>query len=510
MKFTEFNLHPDLLKGIEKAGFTDCMPVQEASLEYTISGRDVFVQSQTGSGKTAAFLIAMFQKMLTEPEKKIRGLIIAPTRELALQIEKEGVLLSHFLKVKLGVFYGGVGYHAQEKLLKDGVDVIIGTPGRIIDLTGTGKMNLKDIGIFVIDEADRMFDMGFYPDIKRILSKIPPKEERQTMLFSATLDEKVRQLADKHMNNPAEVEIAPEQVTVDKIEQFLYHVGTSEKMSLLLGILKKENPKTAIIFTNTKHIAVEVSSRLEKNGYNCEFIMGDLPQKKRTAVIDGIKSGKIHYLVATDVAARGLHIDDLELVINYDIPENYENYVHRIGRTARAGKSGKAIALACEKYVYALEPIESYIKMKIPVEWPTDDMFVEDQSRGMDFRHKRKPERKDHSRSDRTGKKPAEKRPEERRIPRKHAVSGQKDIHKKTEPHKKPASEQKKYHPAEKRTEKKSPQIDKKKFNRMSLEDRVKYYNEKYGESFKASENDIIKEKKKSLISRIISKILKR
>ncbi len=381
MKFTEFNLDEKIIKGIEKAGFENCTEVQAETLKYALDGRDVLVQSQTGTGKTAAFMIPLYHLLLTN--EKLKGkkvLILAPTRELVLQIEKEGKLLGSFLDIKIGSFYGGVGYNQQEKMLHDGVDIYVGTPGRLIDFAGSGKIKFSEFGIIVIDEADRMFDMGFFPDIKRMMKRMAAPSQRVSMLFSATLSTKVKNLAWEYMNDPAEVNISGGQITVDKIRQVLYHVGTKDKINLLLGILKAQNPQNVLIFTNTKQDAVRVAARLAGNGYECSYIIGDLPQNKRTRIIESIKSGKLKFLVATDVAARGLHINDLDLVINYDIPEDYENYVHRIGRTARAGKTGVAVTFACEKFVYGLEAIEAYIKMKIPVEWAADELFVEDAS----------------------------------------------------------------------------------------------------------------------------------
>ena len=385
MKFEEFNLHEALMNGIRDAGFEEAMPVQEAAFAHTLKRKDLFVQSQTGSGKTAAFLVPIFQIMLENPDRKMRALIVAPTRELASQIEKEAKLLGKHLPFSTGVFYGGVGYTHQEKLLKQGVDIIIGTPGRLIDFNQMGKLEFGDVNILVIDEADRLFDMGFLPDLKKIIRKMPPKNERQTMLFSATLDYEVRRIAYEYMNEPEQIELSPDNMTVDTVVQKLYHVGSHEKMRLLLGILKNENPNNAIIFTNTKRAAHEVAKRLEKNGIVCEYIIGDLPQSKRLQIIDSIKSGQLKFLVATDVASRGLHVNDLELVINYDLPENTESYVHRIGRTARVGKEGRAITLVCEKYVYGLEAIEAYTKMKIPVEWADESMYSDDVSKGMRF-----------------------------------------------------------------------------------------------------------------------------
>ena len=381
MRFADFPLHPDLLRGIEAAGYGTCMPVQEQSLQFTLEGRDIFVQSQTGSGKTAAFLVALFQSMLeAEPQDRGMALIISPTRELALQIEKEAKLLGVFLDLSMGCIYGGVGYDQQERMLRDGLDIVIGTPGRILDFEMKGLMPLKKVNYFIIDEADRLFDMGFYPDVRRMLRKMPPRTERQTMLFSATLDYRVRTLAMEHMNDPATVEIMPEKITVEAITQELYHVGIREKTSLLLGIFDKYKPVSCIIFTNMKITAEELAARLSMNGIKCEYLMGDLPQSKRSRIIENAKSGLTTTLIATDVAARGLHVEGLDLVVNFDIPQDMENYVHRIGRTARAGKSGRAVTFACENYVEHLSAIEKYIGIKIPVAWADDDMYLPDAS----------------------------------------------------------------------------------------------------------------------------------
>ena len=383
MRFSDLPLEETILQGIQDAGFVDCTGVQEQTMKHALQGRDVCVQSQTGTGKTAAYLVSVFQLMLTRSELKDRPtVIIAPTRELAVQIEQEAQLLGSHLPLRIGCFYGGVGYVPQEKLLADGVDIIIGTPGRLIDFTQSGKLDFSRVGIVVIDEADRLFDMGFYPDIRRMLRKMPPREKRTSMLFSATLGVNARNIAWEHMNDPVEVEINPENVTLDAITQVLYHVSKSEKFRLLLGLLRKEKPETAIIFTNTKRSAEEVSRRLEMNGFTSTFIMGDLPQRKRLRVIEAIKAGKVRLLVATDVAARGLHIDDLDMVINYDLPEDRESYVHRIGRTARAGKTGKAVSLADEQHVFNLEGIEAFLGAKIPTEHTSDDLLEEDVTHG--------------------------------------------------------------------------------------------------------------------------------
>jgi ATP-dependent RNA helicase RhlB len=383
MEFTELDLYPDLKRGIGEAGYTTCMPVQEKVLTNAWNGQDLYVQSQTGTGKTAAFLIVIFQRLLSEPllhGKK--AIIMVPTRELAVQVEEEAKMLAKYLPFKIGSFYGGVGYTQQTALLRDNVQILVGTPGRVLDLNQSGQMNLMDIAFLVIDEADRMFDMGFYPDLRKLIRVVPPADKRQTMLFSATLNAWVKNLAWEYTKTPYEIEIEPETVTVDEVEQVLYHVASQDKMRLLMGILRREEPESAIIFCNTKRYAEIVAKRMRLNGFEAEFIIGDLPQIKRLKIIQDIKSGRIHFLVATDVAARGLDIEDLALVVNYDLPNEAENYVHRIGRTARAGKKGKAITLSSEQDVYELPAIERYIGKKIPSENAAPELLGEDKSEG--------------------------------------------------------------------------------------------------------------------------------
>lgn len=378
MKFTECSFDKEIFKGIEDAGFTDLMPVQKETFPHSLKGRDVLVQSQTGTGKTATFLLTIFQHYNNgNSGRNKKALIVTPTRELAIQIEKEAILLGSHLDLKIGCFYGGVGYFHQEKLIQQGVDIIIGTPGRLLDFNYQDKLSFKNLGFLVIDEADRMFDMGFLPDLQKIMRRSSSPSDRQTMLFSATLDDKTKGLARNFMNDPASVRIRPEEVAVKQISQVMYHVGSREKPNLLLGILKKETPKNVLIFTNMKRVAERVARQLQINGFHCEHISGDLAQSKRMRVLEQFKTGKLPILVATDVAARGLHIDDLEMIINYDLPGDCENYVHRIGRTARAGKTGKAITLACEMYIQNLDAIEDFLSEKIPVEYAEDDMFPE-------------------------------------------------------------------------------------------------------------------------------------
>ncbi|MDD8015055.1 MAG: DEAD/DEAH box helicase [Acidobacteriota bacterium] len=397
MHFKELNLHPDLLRAIEERGYEELTAVQEQTLAETLQGRDAAVQSQTGTGKTAAFLITILEKKLRGRTAKGKSaVIIVPTRELAVQIEGEARSLGRHSGLTVGCFFGGVGYAGQLALLRKGVDIIIGTPGRLLDLSDKGCLKLKDAALLVIDEADRLFDMGFLPDIQKILQKMPPPAVRQSMLFSATLNRISRKIASGHMHNPAFIELTPEQLTVDTITQELYHVKSHIKVNLLLGILQNEKPRNALIFTNMRYEALRLAKKLALNGYRSRYLSGDLPQVKRMKVIDDFMSGKFSYLVATDVAARGLHIEDLEMVVNYDLPQDMENYVHRIGRTARAGKAGKAVSFACEKFGKHLEDIESFIGMKIAVQSADFEKFASDRSLEYELKEKRRRSREPH------------------------------------------------------------------------------------------------------------------
>lgn len=384
MKFTEFSLHESLLQGIEGAGYVDSTPVQEQVLKSSLEGRDLYVQSQTGTGKTAAYLTSIIQELLTYGESAgKKALVMVPTRELAVQVQEEAQKLAKFTSLKCASFYGGVGYDKQVASLKKGVDIMIGTPGRVIDLNHGNQMDLSSVAFLVIDEADRMFDMGFYPDLRTLIKVLPSSEQRQTMLFSATLNSYVKNLAWEYTRNPAEITIAAENITVDEIAQELFHVSSDDKMKLLLGIISHEKPESLIVFCNTKKSCEIVAKRLKMNGFESEFIIGDLPQKKRLTIMDKFKAGAIKCLVATDVAARGIDVNDLAMVINYDLPNEAENYVHRIGRTARAGKSGKAFTFCSEQDVYSLPPIERYIEKSIPSCVADESMFAEDKSAGV-------------------------------------------------------------------------------------------------------------------------------
>jgi len=387
MDFTEFNLNENLLKGLSSAGYVTCTPVQEQVLKTALDGSDLYVQSQTGTGKTAAYLVSILQELLSEEKNKGKKvLVLLPTRELAVQVEEEAKVLSSGTELKTFSFYGGVGYDKQLDALKKGVDIIVGTPGRMIDLEEGGQLDLSNVGFLVIDEADRMFDMGFYPDLRTLVKVLPKAENRQTMLFSATLNSYVKNLAWEYTRDAKEVTIESDNITVNQIDQELFHVSSDEKMKLLIGILTNEKPESVLIFCNTKRSCEVISKRLSINNLKSEFIIGDLPQARRLQVLNLFKEGKVSILVATDVAARGIDVDSLAMVVNYDLPNEAENYVHRIGRTARAGRTGKAYSFCSEQDVYNLPAIERYIEMSIPAKVAEASQMMEDKSSGMYIR----------------------------------------------------------------------------------------------------------------------------
>ncbi len=380
MKFEELNIPEKVLEGIRTAGFNECTPVQAQTLPLALQGRDIAAQAQTGTGKTAAFLIAVFSRMLMLPHpgkgSSPRALIIAPTRELVVQIDAEAKLLGGPAGFRILPVFGGIDYMKQREEIASGVDVLIGTPGRLIDYLKQRVYSLRKTQFLVIDEADRLFDMGFISDLRFLLRRMSPYDKRQSMLFSATLSNRVLELCYEHMNLPERFSVTPEKLTVEQIQQELYHVGMTEKIGVLLGILRREPNGRYLIFCNTKAAAERLDLLLNANGYATAAITGDLEQRKRLKVLSGFKDGTLAILVATDVASRGLHIDGVTHVINYDLPQDSEDYVHRIGRTARAGAEGKAISLACEEYVHSLPDIEDYIRQKIPVMPLTEEMIV--------------------------------------------------------------------------------------------------------------------------------------
>ncbi len=374
ISFASLNLAEVLERGVADAGFDSCTPIQSQTLPIALAGGDVAGQALTGTGKTAAFLLAMFNRLLVEPPDsdrdptQPRALIVAPTRELAVQIHRDAAVLGKHAAFKLGLVYGGTGYQSQRDQLAAGVDVLIGTPGRLIDYLKQRVYSLKAVQVVVLDEADRMFDLGFIKDIRYLLRRMPAPEQRLNMLFSATLSHRVMELAYEHMNNPEFIRIEPDKVTVDEVKQTLYHPSNEEKIRLLVGLLRHMDPLRTLVFTNTKGAAERVSAWLQANGFNAESLTGDVPQPQRLRVLQQFTEGTLPVLVATDVAARGLHIPDVSHVFNYDLPQDAEDYVHRIGRTARAGCSGDAISLACEEYAYSLIEIEKFIGRAITAE----------------------------------------------------------------------------------------------------------------------------------------------
>jgi len=381
-KFSSFDLPANVLQGVEESGFLYCTPIQEASLPLALKGKDIAGQAQTGTGKTAAFLLATYVHLLKNPaagHRKItqpRCIILAPTRELAVQIHKDAEMLGKHTGLKQVAVFGGTGYDTQKQALLDGVDILIGTPGRIIDYFKQGVFDLKQIQVLVLDEADRMFDLGFVDDIRYLIRRMPAADKRLSMLFSATLSHRVNELAYEHMNDPEEVIIKSDNVTADRVAQEVYYPAMDEKIPLLLGLLASRDDQKIVVFINTKRVAEKINAYFKTNDINGRMLSGDVPQNKRLRIMEDFTAGKIRVLVATDVAARGLHVDDVSLVINFDLPNDAEDYVHRIGRTGRAGASGVAINFACEDYAMSLPDIEQYIGDKITVSKITNELLV--------------------------------------------------------------------------------------------------------------------------------------
>ncbi|MBA8883657.1 ATP-dependent RNA helicase RhlB [Dokdonella fugitiva] len=380
--FESFDLHPSLLSGLHAAGFTRCTPIQALTLPLALAGRDVAGQAQTGTGKTGAFLVAVLNRLLTRPavaDRKLtdpRAIIIAPTRELAIQIDKDFRNIGRDTGLRSALIYGGVDYDKQRDLLKAGCDLIIATPGRLIDYLKQHVFSFNAIEAVVLDEADRMFDLGFIKDIRFLFRRMPPREQRQSMLFSATLSHRVLELAYDHMNEPEKLTVEADNVTADRVRQLVYFPAKEEKQPLLINLLSRVDAHRSIVFVNTKIAAEKVTNALERHGFSVATLSGDVPQAKRERLLGRFQKGEIEILVATDVAARGLHIPDVSHVFNYDLPHDAEDYVHRIGRTARLGADGDAISFACDLYAMALPDIESYIEQKIPTAAITPDLLV--------------------------------------------------------------------------------------------------------------------------------------
>jgi ATP-dependent RNA helicase RhlB len=344
-------------------------------LPIALNSGDVAGQAQTGTGKTAAFLIAALQRILTREDpakdsgqqRQPRIFVLAPTRELAVQIAKDAEVLGRHTGLKIGLAYGGTGYEQQRNTIAEGIDLLIGTPGRIIDYFKQGVYKLDQVQVAILDEADRMFDLGFIKDIRYLLRRLPKPEERLNMLFSATLSQRVLELAYEHMNEPELIRVEPDKVTADRVRQAIFFPSNPEKMPLLVGLIREMGAARIMVFINTKREAERVEDFLKANDIDALAISGDVPQKKRLSMLRKFQSGELAVLIGTDVASRGLHIPDVQCVINYDLPQDREDYVHRIGRTARAGASGDAISFGCETYAISLPDIEEFIGHKIPV-----------------------------------------------------------------------------------------------------------------------------------------------
>jgi ATP-dependent RNA helicase RhlB len=370
--FASLGLVNEVMAGIKQAGFVDCTAIQAQTLPIALAGRDVAGQAQTGTGKTAAFLVALYQSLLTRPaaanraRSSVRALIVAPTRELAVQIHHDALTLGAHTGLKHSVVFGGIDYEKQREEVAGGCDVLVGTPGRLIDYFKQHVFDLRHAQVLVLDEADRMFDLGFIADIRYILRRLPPPQQRQSMLFSATLSQRVLELAYEHMNNPVTVRIEPDKMTVDSVRQMMYYPSMEEKVPLLIGLLHQSEAVRTMVFVNTKRTAERLESTLKANGFSAQALSGDVPQNKRLRFLRDFHEGKLAVLIATDVASRGLHIPDVSHVFNFDLPQDPPDYVHRIGRTARAGAEGDAISFACEEYAVGLPDIETYVGHKIP------------------------------------------------------------------------------------------------------------------------------------------------
>ena len=381
VRFLDLPLHEDVQFGVQHAGFEYCTPIQAMALPALLENRDLAGKAQTGTGKTAAFLLAIFTRFLNQPlpgERKAgqpRALILAPTRELAMQIHKDAEELGIFTGLNNVVVFGGMDHEKQRRSLGKVVDLLIGTPGRVIDYSRSGDLDLSKVEVLVIDEADRMLDMGFIPDVKRIVAQLPKKGKRQTLLFSATLDDHILRFTSDWLAEPVIYESEPEKMVSENIEQTFYSVLRDEKLALLLYILRTEPYERIIIFGNRKDVNLRLQYDLSRFGYEVPVLSGDIPQDKRIKILEKFRAGVEKIVIATDVAARGIHVDNVSLVINYDLPEHAEDYVHRIGRTGRAGHSGKSISFLCEYGAYFLPDIEKLLGVQFPSTLPTEEML---------------------------------------------------------------------------------------------------------------------------------------
>lgn len=380
MKFTDLNLIDPIAKALQEEGYTEPTPIQQKSIPSALQGKDLLGTAQTGTGKTAAFAIPILQNLSKNKQRNnhIKSLILTPTRELAIQIEESFNAYGRHLNLRNLVIFGGVKQGAQEAALKKGVDILVATPGRLLDFIGQGLISLKNLEIFVLDEADRMLDMGFVHDVKRIIKYLPQK--RQTLFFSATFPSEIQSLANSILTNPVKVAVAPVSATADTIQQKVYFVEREDKLDLLTHILQNNISESVLVFARTKHGADKIARKLQKSKISAEAIHGNKSQNQRQNALNNFKSGKTRILVATDIAARGIDIDELKYVINFELSDVSETYVHRIGRTGRAGAEGKSISFVDGLDLINLKNTEKLIGKKIPVEknhpYHTDDLVV--------------------------------------------------------------------------------------------------------------------------------------
>ena len=375
MKFNELHLSAELLAEIEKAGFVEASPIQEQTIPLAMAGKDVIGQAQTGTGKTAAFGFPTLEKIDTD-NPAVQALVIAPTRELAVQSQEELFRFGRSKGVKVRSVYGGSSIEKQIKALKSGAHIVVGTPGRLLDLIKRKALKLNQIETLILDEADEMLNMGFLEDIESIISRVP--EERQTLLFSATMPDAIKRIGVKFMKEPEHVKIAAKELTTELVDQYYIRVKENEKFDTMTRLMDVEQPELSIVFGRTKRRVDELTRGLKIRGFRAEGIHGDLDQGKRLRVLRDFKNGNLDVLVATDVAARGLHIAEVTHVFNYDLPDDREDYVHRIGRTGRAGESGISISFACEQYAMNLPAIEEYIGHSIPVSQYDPNALLQD------------------------------------------------------------------------------------------------------------------------------------
>ncbi len=389
-RFHDFDLPEPIMHAVFDLQFKYCTPVQAKALPIVLQERDIVARASTGTGKTAVFLIAIISKLLAleQQERKCgrpRALIIAPTRELVVQIAKDGRNLSKYTSLQIYPVFGGVNYRAQMKDIQEKqCDVMVATPGRLLDYLGKNILTLDFCETMIIDEADRMLDMGFIPDVRRIIHRIPQGMRKQTMLFSATVTDEVRRLAAQWCKEPVSIEIESEQMTVANVEQIVYLVTTEEKYDVLYNMVMKNPARRFLIFTNQKNEAGKLSNRLKRNSITCNLLTGDVPQQLRTQRLEEFRSGKVWVLVATDVAGRGIHVEDVPFVVNFTLPYEPEDYVHRIGRTGRAGAAGTSVSFACEEGAFYLPQIEEYIGRKLECVVPDEELFVRAPKQGPD------------------------------------------------------------------------------------------------------------------------------